>query len=86
MSLKIKTCLDGMCFIARDNKGGVLGLGQILSSPCPGAYLVQCYSAQTGEKEKFLQVIQVGVMANWMLFRSVEDMMECYSTAKRCEA
>ena len=37
----------------------------------------------TGEKDKFLQVVKAEQMARWMLFESVEGMMELYSTATR---
>jgi|GEM_PF-4098968 len=72
-----------MCFLARNESGVINGMGQIMSSPGPGLYLVRTFSMATGEKDKFLQVVKVEQMARWMLFKSVEDMMECYSTAKR---
>ena len=75
--------LIGMCFLARNESGTIVGMGQIMSSPGPGLYLVRTFSMATGEKDKFLQVVKVEQMARWMLFKSVEDMMECYSTAKR---
>lgn len=82
MSLKIKTCLDGMCFLARNKSGVINGMGQILSSPERGIYLVQTFSMATGEKDGFLQVVRIEQMARWMLFETVEDMMECYSEVR----
>lgn len=75
--------LIGMCFLVRNESGTIVGMGQIMSSPGPGLYLVRTFSMATGEKDKFLQVVKVEQMARWMLFETVEDMMECYSTAKR---
>ena len=75
--------LIGMCFLARNESGSIVGMGQIMSSPEAGIYLVQTFSTTTGEKDRFLQVVKVEQMARWMLFETVEDMMECYSTAKR---
>lgn len=75
--------LPGMCFLARNESGVIVGMGRILSSPERGIYLVRTFSMSTGEKDGFLQVVKVEQMARWMLFESVEGMMECYSTAKR---
>jgi len=74
--------LIGMCFLARNASGVIVGMGQIMSSPGPGIFLVRTFSMATGEKDKFLQVVKVEHMARWMLFESVEGMMECYSNAK----
>ena len=75
--------LIGMCFLARNESGVIVGMGQIISSPGRDIYLVRTFSMDTGEKDKFLQVVKVEQMARWMLFDSVESMMECYSTATR---
>ena len=75
--------LIGMCFLARNESGAIVGMGQIMSSPGPGIFLVQTFSMATGEKDRFLQVVKVEQMARWLLFGAVEDMMECYSTATR---
>ena len=75
--------LIGMCFLARNESGAIVGMGQIMSSPGRDLYLVQTFSMATGEKDRFLQVVKVEQMARWMLFDSVESMMECYSTATR---
>lgn len=75
--------LIGMCFLARNESGAIVGMGQIMSSPGPGIFLVRTFSMATGEKDKFLQVVKVEQMARWMLFETVEGMMECYSTATR---
>ena len=75
--------LIGMCFLARNEAGAIVGMGQIISSPGRDIYLVRTFSMDTGEKDKFLQVVKVEHMERWMLFDSVESMMECYSTATR---